>query len=339
MTTGKISIHALREEGDTTHEEGTSDETHFYPRPPRGGRHNSFTQNALQADISIHALREEGDSLGRVDSRGNTISIHALREEGDLPRLSAEWIQEDFYPRPPRGGRRAKCPGVELYNNISIHALREEGDGFFRCKHQFYNIFLSTPSARRATLAFFIDYHSFCNFYPRPPRGGRPCALPDRFQIILISIHALREEGDRQYSHLPHGNNAFLSTPSARRATPFGLPVPCCFAISIHALREEGDGNTRTYRMVTMHFYPRPPRGGRQLYVSLTYCLALFLSTPSARRATQCPNTSHDSSTYFYPRPPRGGRPFLKFFRCPGCCISIHALREEGDRMSRMVYK
>ena len=56
-----ISIHALREEGDTTHEEGTSDETHFYPRPPRGGRHNSFTQNALQADISIHALREEGD--------------------------------------------------------------------------------------------------------------------------------------------------------------------------------------------------------------------------------------------------------------------------------------
>ena len=33
----------------------------FYPRPPRGGRHNSFTQNALQADISIHALREEGD--------------------------------------------------------------------------------------------------------------------------------------------------------------------------------------------------------------------------------------------------------------------------------------
>ena len=61
MTTGKISIHALREEGDTTHEEGTSDETHFYPRPPRGGRHNSFTQNALQADISIHALREEGD--------------------------------------------------------------------------------------------------------------------------------------------------------------------------------------------------------------------------------------------------------------------------------------
>ena len=34
--------------------------------------------------------------------------------------------------------------------------------------------------------------------------------------------------------------------------------------ISIHALREEGDGNTRTYRMVTAHFYPRPPRGGRR---------------------------------------------------------------------------
>ena len=35
---------------------------------------------------------------------------------------------EDFYPRPPRGGRQAqKFPGEEA-GQISIHALREEGD-------------------------------------------------------------------------------------------------------------------------------------------------------------------------------------------------------------------
>ena len=34
------------------------------------------------------------------------------------------------------------------------------------------------------------------NFYPRPPRGGRPGACWRLQQIYLISIHALREEGD-----------------------------------------------------------------------------------------------------------------------------------------------
>ena len=33
----------------------------------------------------------------------------------------------------------------------------------------------------------------------------------------------------------------------------------------------------------------------------------------------------------FYPRPPRGGRPYFVYFWCTGGCISIHALREEGD--------
>ena len=79
---------------------------------------------------------------------------------------------------------------------ISIHALREEGDGDCRMRYQIVYIFLSTPSARRATqgirgscVNFIISIHALreegdgpvfivigvCNnFYPRPPRGGRP---------------------------------------------------------------------------------------------------------------------------------------------------------------------
>ena len=35
------------------------------------------------------------------------------------------------------------------------------------------------------------------NFYPRPPRGGRPSYAVIRPRCLLrISIHALREEGD-----------------------------------------------------------------------------------------------------------------------------------------------
>ena len=60
-------------------------------------------------------------------------------------------IAHDFYPRPPRGGR----PGVKLPDNIpmaiSIHALREEGDDKLTIEDAVLTVFLSTPSARRAT--------------------------------------------------------------------------------------------------------------------------------------------------------------------------------------------
>ena len=35
------------------------------------------------------------------------------------------------------------------------------------------------------------------NFYPRPPRGGRPQIVFTADTIYGISIHALREEGDQ----------------------------------------------------------------------------------------------------------------------------------------------
>ena len=35
---GKISIHALREEGDVTYQQKSCKGKNFYPRPPRGGR-------------------------------------------------------------------------------------------------------------------------------------------------------------------------------------------------------------------------------------------------------------------------------------------------------------
>ena len=57
----------------------------------------------------------------------------------------------------------------------------------------------------------------------------------------LISIHALREEGDRFWILCSSSQKQFLSTPSARRATENFTPQACAYNISIHALREEGD--------------------------------------------------------------------------------------------------
>ena len=147
---GTISIHALREEGDVRPE----------CQPQR-------------QTISIHALREEGDRRRTGGNRSDQISIHALREEGDSAFLLRKCLFTNFYPRPPRGGRRSSAAACTTRPNfyprpprggrrkghrsggrfcrISIHALREEGD-FLRW----------TPSG-----------------------------VPQE-----ISIHALREEGD-----------------------------------------------------------------------------------------------------------------------------------------------
>ena len=59
--------------------------------------------------------------------------------------------------------------------------------------------------------------------------------------IDKISIHALREEGDRPAGHPAESPAEFLSTPSARRATGGTEAEQMWWAISIHALREEGD--------------------------------------------------------------------------------------------------
>ena len=61
----------------------------------------------------------------------------------------------------------------------------------------------------------------------------------------MISIHALREEGDNEATKGLAEDGQFQSTPSARRATVSSMTIGERVKISIHALREEGD---RIYR-------------------------------------------------------------------------------------------
>ena len=78
----------------------------------------------------------------------------------------------------------------------------------------------------------------------------------------------------------------FLSTPSARRATRQLVDDMLLAVISIHALREEGDAGAAYSATTTAYFYPRPPRGGRPEGCHVSSRPWVFLSTPSARRAT-----------------------------------------------------
>ena len=190
----------------------------------------------------------------------------------------------NFYPRPPRGGRQALA--------LKTAAGQE---------------FLSTPSARRATFLELSFPKAIKHFYPRPPRGGRqhPSVLPAHVEEFLstpsarrattpirtactcgrISIHALREEGDSCLCRLVWR-----------------------LEISIHALREEGDGTFAGLLTCPRYFYPRPPRGGRLESMRPFLDENIFLSTPSARRATLHLSQGASLLGNFYPRPPRGGR-------------------------------
>ena len=151
-----------------------------------------------------------------------------------------------------------------------------------------------------------------------------------------ISIHALREEGDPFRDRQVNGFDV-ISIHALREEGDYCSAITTVVRyISIHALREEGDGRCTCVPTASLHFYPRPPRGGRQL--------------AGKHEAAQ---------EHFYPRPPRGGRlPVkpkrrgdVKFLSTPSARratsraarlrarnpISIHALREEGDPLSSIL--
>ena len=111
----------------------------------------------------------------------------------------------------------------------------------------------------------------------------------------IISIYALLAEGDLLEGYGNDNPGAFQSTPSSRRATfrPYPPLRPLPF-ISIHALLTEGDDrlfdidypeesfqSTPSSRRATSaicyiirhfwHFNPRPPHGGRRLFLLLCF--------------------------------------------------------------------
>ena len=169
------------------------------------------------------------------------ISIHALRKEGDHLSSAPTFKFQNFYPRPPQGGR----------------LVTKSGDVAA-------DIFLSTPSARRATREMMARFNDTFRFLSTPSARRATERVQMEKYSRDISIHALREEGDVRVMVEHDARCTFLSTPSARRAT-----APACIfnpqnLISIHALREEGDLQEAAADL-----------GGK-----------LFLSTPSVRRAT-----------------------------------------------------
>ena len=98
-----------------------------------------------------------------------------------------------------------------------------------------YASFLSTPSARRATVRF-----------EQPSHG------------LEISIHALREEGDLRYRYRSLWFAVISIHALREEGDHFGiLHIQPCF-ISIHALREEGDQIGECHLIQRVEFLSTP---------------------------------------------------------------------------------
>ena len=237
------------------------------PSARRATSCGGYYASAAAIFLSTPSARRATVKLSLALLTAYDISIHALREEGDVGVLHPNCMCPIFLSTP--SARRATIPYITTVN----YSVQK---------------FLSTPSARRATVVglplivlYFISIHAL-------REEGDAILQRNQNTVEDISIHALREEGDRWQPRPRSGTAAFLSTPSARRAThPLAGPE-----------RQE------------KNFYPRPPRGGRPAY------------RPSWTRRGR----------NFYPRPPRGGRPEADDKTAGNSVISIHALREEGDR-------
>ena len=327
-------------------------QVYFYPRPPRGGRPvRSDHQPPAGQFLSTPSARRATTEATAIALAALFLSTPSARRATDIQACKSS-RHDNFYPRPPRGGRRKRrnarryqtlflsTPSARRATNrscarrgaphISIHALREEGDQWKATSPRSNQVFLSTPSARRATKTARKTKAINLDFYPRPPRGGRP--IISSFQTVSFDF----------YPRPPRGGRPRLS----------GVPLRT-LEISIHALREEGDVAFRPSSCALSKFLSTP--SARRATISVCQHLShrRFLSTPSARRATKVRRKqrhfrrisihalreegdidiikSWRDEKYFYPRPPRGGRLSETMDDAGGEAISIHALREEGD--------
>ena len=191
----KISIHALREEGDSSKTRQCPTTQQFLSTPSARRATNSWHWVLQKAKISIHALREEGDGMGLLRCRCFVYFYPRPPRGGRQKHSSWRRQKRYFYPRPPRGGRHVT---IEQQGKIKE--------------------FLSTPSARRATLQVSVASRFGFYFYPRPPRGGRHECFKRRIKpnVFLSTPSARRATGGGQFYAT---TDQFLSTPSARRAT------------------------------------------------------------------------------------------------------------------------
>ena len=192
-------------------------------------------------------------------------------------------------------------------------------------------IFLSTLPARGATVDTVTRAKARC-ISIHAPREGSDDGQRSSFGIRPISIHAPREGSDVCRCVYFFFCIIFLSTLPARGATGTGT---CGLAGSEYFYPRSPRGERQVYRIskpaAKQFLSTLPARGATYNGVKQLPQTMLFLSTLPARGATSCPRCSSPSAPTFLSTLPARGATDNRLNHICTIFISIHAPREGSD--------
>ena len=148
--------------------------SYFYPRSPRGERHVARCMPPKLYTF-LSTLPAWGATFcPQNPQKPHNISIHAPRVGSDDRRALDVAIEQDFYPRSPRGERHPEALQNGGATKISIHAPRVGSDAILiavlTAQIHFYP---RSPRGERL-VTVILNLIIPANFYPRSPRGERP---------------------------------------------------------------------------------------------------------------------------------------------------------------------
>ena len=279
----KISIHVPRVGDDAAGQCLHLRCWNFYPRPPRGGRLSAV---GFSASIMVFLSTSPawGTTLGCSEERALLQFLSTSPAWGTTRGVVCEnQGGNDFYPRPPRGGRLYTATIVHLLLEISIHVPRVGDDRYAR--------------------SLVTDW---ANFYPRPPRGGRLSIAYLTLLPFSISIHVPRVGDDRRSGSGCRCTNISIHVPRVGDDAMGRYQCPDR-QISIHVPRVGDDARPSHILLQLCGFLSTSPAWGTTYWPSHCSSQSAFLSTSPAWGTTHG-SISMPRPSNFYPRPPRGGR-------------------------------
>ena len=172
-------------------------------------------------------------------------------------------ISADFYPRSPRGERRASNPSFSDYS-YDFYPRSPRGERRDHRIRREYSLVISIHAPREGSdqqprsVALRPWY-----FYPRSPRGERPGFLTGSFTFLQIFLSTLPARG-ATYKGSEAYRKAVISIHAPREGSdPIGhLPNKSLMVISIHAPREGSDLQFRYFKATFYKFLSTLPARG-----------------------------------------------------------------------------
>ena len=134
-------------------------------------------------------------------------------EDGDRFRRPGRGGRGDFNPLRPRGRRPNAINPMAIIIYISTHSAREDGD-CMNCPNCTWKIYFNPLRPRGRRHLMLSGPPHFLQFQPTPPARTETISIQRWNNLLIISTHSAREDGDYSKVHLYA--QKMISTHSAR---------------------------------------------------------------------------------------------------------------------------